>query len=159
MAEETKKQRVDRELVELLSELRLALPGAQLLFTFLLTVPFMQRFEHVSRTYKNVFFFTFCTTAVSMISLIAPSSHHRLAFRAHDKEELLLRSNAFALVGVLALALSMGGVVFFVTGLAVGEAFALPACIAAFAVIGGFWYFTPIVRRLQNKDRDDGDRE
>jgi len=155
MAEETRKQRVDRELVELLSELRLALPGAQLLFTFLLTVPFMQRFEHVSQTYKNVFFFSFCTTALSTICLIAPSSHHRLSFRAHDKEALLWRSNRYAVAGILALALSMGTIVFFVTGLAIGESFALPAMIGAFVVIVALWYFIPLLRRVQRKDPEE----
>jgi hypothetical protein len=149
---ETHKQRIDRELVELLGELRVALPGAQLLFTFLLTVPFTQRFEHISQTYRNEFFATFCTTACAMILLIAPSAHHRLSFRARDKEQLLLRSNRLAIAGFVFLAISMGGVSFFVTGLAIGESFAVPVAIGTLATIAAIWYAIPIARRLMRKD-------
>jgi hypothetical protein len=156
---ETRKQRVDRELVELLGELRVALPGAQLLFTFLLTVPFTQRFEGISPAYKKEFFATFCTTALATILLIAPSAHHRLSFRARDKEELLLRANRLAVVGFVFLALSMGGVSFFVTGMAIGESFAVPVAVGTLVVIGAIWYAVPIARRLARKDseRDDVD--
>ena len=156
---ETRKQRIDRELVELLSELRVALPGAQLLFTFLLTVPFTQRFAGISQEYKNVFFGTFCTTALATIFLIAPSAHHRLSFRAKDKEELLVRSNRMAIAGFLFLALSMGGVSFFVTGLAIGESFAMPVTVGTLVMIAAVWYVVPIARRLMRKDpeRQDGD--
>lgn len=159
-AQESNKQRVDRELTELLSELRVALPGAQLLFTFLLTVPFTERFAHVSQTYKNVFFATFCTTAISTIFFIAPSAHHRLSFRAKDKERLLFRANAMAIVGLAFLALSMAGVAFFVTGLAIGESFAIGVTAGTLAVIAAVWYFVPIARRLRHmrgKDREDID--
>ncbi len=149
---ETRKQRVDRELNELLGELRVALPGAQLLFTFLLTVPFTQRFVRTSQAYKNVFFATFCTTALATILLIAPSAHHRLSFRARDKEQLLFRANGLAIAGFVFLALSMGGVSFFVTGLAIGESFALPVAVGTLAVIAVVWYAVPIARRLMRKD-------
>jgi hypothetical protein len=152
---ETRKQRIDRELVELLGELRLALPGAQLLFTFLLTVPFTNRFEHISQTYKNVFFGTFCTTAVATILFIAPSAQHRLSFRARNKEVLLFRSNRMALVGFAFLALSMGGVSFFVTGLAIGESFAVPVTVGTIAMIVAVWYAVPITRRLLRKDPEN----
>ena len=156
---ETRKQRIDRELVELLSELRVALPGAQLLFTFLLTVPFTQRFAGISQGYKNVFFATFCTTALATIFLIAPSAHHRLSFGARDKEQLLLRSNRMAIVGFAFLALSMGGVSFFVTGLAIGESFAMPVAAGTLAMIAVVWYAVPITRRLLRKDPERGENE
>src|SRR5207248_2053892 len=124
------------------------LPGAQLLFTFLLTVPFTQRFAGVSQWYKDVFFATFCTTALATILLIAPSAHHRISFRARDKELLLIRANRLAVGGFSFLALSMGGVSFFVTGLAIGESFAVPVAIGTLVVIAVLWYAVPIGRRL-----------
>jgi hypothetical protein len=97
---ETTKQRVDRELNELLGELRIALPGVQMLFAFLLTVSFYARFETLRGLFRAVFFGTFICTTVAAVCLIAPSSNHRISFRARDKERLLLRANRFAIAGM-----------------------------------------------------------
>jgi len=92
-------ERVDRELIELLNELRVALPGVQVLFAFLLAVPFANGFPKLSGTGRDVFFAAFIATALSTVLLIAPSSYHRLRWRQHDKERLLIVSNALTIAG------------------------------------------------------------
>lgn len=150
---ETTKQRVDRELGELLSELRIALPGVQMLFAFLLTVPFYARFEALGEPFRSVFFGTFACTTVAAVVLIAPSSHHRLSFRAPDKEHLLFRANRFAIVGMGFLAMAMCGVVFFIAGMVIGRAWAPAVAGAAGVLIVATWYVGPLVRKLENRGR------
>ncbi|MBA3303943.1 MAG: hypothetical protein H0U26_08745 [Acidimicrobiia bacterium] len=112
--EEDRKERVDRELIELLNELRVALPGVQVLFAFLLTVPFTQRFDVLDAGDRRVYFATVLLTAATSGFLIAPAAHHRLRFRADvaTKESLLHVANVLAILGTVALALAMGSVVY-----------------------------------------------
>jgi len=145
---ETKKQRVDRELNELLSELRVALPGVQMLFAFLLTVPFYARFDTLAPFSRAAFFLTFAFTTIAAIFLIAPSSNHRISFRAQDKERLLFRANRFAIVGVAFLALAICGVMYFIAGMLLGQAWAPYAAGATAVLIGMTWYLAPLARKL-----------
>ena len=78
-------EKQDRQMIELLNELRVALPGVQLLFAFLLTVPFAQGFKHVTGVERALFYATLLSTAVSTVCLIAPSATHRLRFHAGDR--------------------------------------------------------------------------
>jgi len=148
---ETKKQRVDRELTELLGELRIALPGVQMLFAFLLTVPFYARFETLDATARGVFYATFAATATAAIFMIAPSSNHRISFRAQDKERLLFRANRFAIVGLALLAMAICGVVFFISSMVLGRETAPYAAGAAGVLIGLTWYLAPLVRKLGHR--------
>jgi hypothetical protein len=148
---ETTKQRVDRELNELLGELRIALPGVQMLFAFLLTVPFYPRFDTLQEQYRSVFFGTFVCTTIAATFLIAPSSNHRISFRARDKERLLLRANRFAIVGIAFLAQAICGVVFFITGMVVGGAWAPVAAGATAMLIVATWYALPLIRKLRGR--------
>ena len=86
---EDRKERVDRELIELLNELRVVLPGAQVLFAFLLVLPFTTRVE-LSALQRDVYFAAFLCTAFGTALLMAPSTNHRLRFREYDKERMLL---------------------------------------------------------------------
>src|SRR2546421_6407122 len=97
--DETEHERVDRNLTELLGELRVALPGVQVLFAFLLTVPFQQRFQTASTFEKNVYFVALCSAALASILLIAPSAYHRVEFRLQDKAHIVDVANRFAVVG------------------------------------------------------------
>jgi hypothetical protein len=145
---ETRKQRVDRELNELLGELRIALPGVQMLFAFLLTVPFYARFETLTGSSRGVFFSTFAFTTIAAVFMIAPSSNHRISFRARDKERLLLRANRFAVVGLAFLALAICGVMYFISGMVLGEEWASYAAGATATLIALTWYLAPLVRKL-----------
>jgi Family of unknown function (DUF6328) len=141
------KEDLDRELIELLNELRVALPGVQVLFAFLLAVPFANGWTRTTDLQRDVFFVAFLAAATSTILLIAPSAHHRLRWREGDKERILRRANVLAIAGTVFLAIGMTAVVFLIADILFrGWWAALTA-----AVIGGafawFWYGLPLVRR------------
>jgi hypothetical protein len=145
--EETKEERLNRELIELLNELRVALPGVQILFAFLLTVPFSQRFDQATDLQRDMYFFTFLCAAASTALLIAPSAYHRLTWRRHDKEHLLKMSNRLSIAGTVFLAIAMASTVFVVTDV-LFEATAAAIVAAATAVFyAWFWYVMPLLRR------------
>ena len=114
-SEESRKERIDRELMELLNELRVALPGVQFLFAFLLIVPFQQTRDQLTDFQRDVYFATLLAAAVATGLLIAPAAQHRVLFRQHDKEALLRRSNRSATLGLTVLALAIVGAVLLVT--------------------------------------------
>lgn len=113
--DEDPKARLDRELIELLNELRVALPGVQVLFAFLLTVPFTERFASLSPSQQTVYFATFIATTFASVLLMAPASYHRIRFREGDKERLLRTASRFAIAGTALLALAIAGATFLVT--------------------------------------------
>jgi hypothetical protein len=145
--EESRQARVNRELIELLNELRVALPGVQVLFAFLLAVPFSAGYTRIQPFQRDVFFMTLVATAVSTAFFIAPSAYHRWHFRMHDKERLLETSNACALVGILFLAVSMVGVVVLVTDVIYSQDFAIASGAFAALLFGGLWAALPLWRR------------
>jgi Family of unknown function (DUF6328) len=153
VAEESKDERLDRELIELLNELRVALPGVQVLFAFLLAVPFTQRFERLTGAQQDVFFAAFLCTAVATALLIAPSAYHRLRWREHDKEHMLQMSNRLAIAGTVFLASAIIAVVYLVTNLIFGLAATLAATLLATILFGWLWYGLPLVRRLRARPR------
>lgn len=147
---ESKEERRDRELIELLNELRVALPGVQVLFAFLLAVPFTQRFAQVTELQKSVYFASVLLTAVATAFLIAPTTYHRLRWRQRDKERMLVTSNRLSIAGTVFLALAMIAVVFLITdvlygGWLVGVVTAVVATLFAW-----FWYGLPLVRRAED---------
>ena len=147
--QETKNERLDRELIELLNELRVALPGVQVLFAFLLTVPFTQRFGQVTAAQKHVYFASMLTTALATVLLIAPTALHRIQWRQRDKERMLVTSNRLAIAGTLFLAVAMTCVVFVITDLLFGGlAVALVTAVAA-GLFAWFWFGLPLTRRMQ----------
>jgi Na+/melibiose symporter-like transporter len=150
MAEETHEERVNRELIELLNELRVALPGVQVLFAFLLAVPFSQRFQDTTSLQKDTFMVALLCTLVGSVFLIGPTTYHRIRFRDRDKEALLRIGNVFAIVGMVFLALGMTAVVFLVTdvifkGTATTVITSLTA--ALFALV---WFVLPLVRKSRD---------
>jgi hypothetical protein len=144
-------ERLNRELIELLNELRVALPGVQVLFAFLLAVPFTPRFKDVTTAEKWAFFASFLCTAAASVLLIAPSAYHRLRWREHDKEHLLEIANRLTIAGLSFLALAMTGVVFLITELLFGLDSAVPITVAAAASFGWFWYVLPLLRGLRSR--------
>jgi hypothetical protein len=145
--EESRRERVNRELIELLNELRVALPGVQVLFAFLLAVPFANGWSKVTESQKNIFFATLVATAISTACFIVPTAYHRLNFRNREKERILLLSNKFAIAGILFLALSMIGVLMLITDVIYSQTAALVTGALAFVMIGGLWLVLPLVRR------------
>lgn len=106
---ESEKERLDRNLIELLNELRIALPGVQVLFAFLLAVPFQARWREVTPFQRDVYFATLCCALVAIALMIAPTAYHRLNFRARRKRELVMISNRLAIAGITFLAIALVG--------------------------------------------------
>ena len=130
--EETPKERANRELIELLNELRVVLPGVTVLLAFLLAVPFANGWTRVTSFQRDVFVVAFLSAAVSVALLTAPSSYHRLRFRHGDKEHMVKIGNRLSIAGIAASAVSLESV-------------------ALFAVVGSLWYGLPLVAALRDR--------
>jgi amino acid transporter len=151
MADETKEERHDRELIELLNELRVALPGVQVLFAFLLAVPFANGFPKLSALDRDIFFVAFITTALATVLLIAPSSYHRLRWRQRDKERMLVISNVLTIGGLFLLAVSITSTVFVITDFLFQHSWAAAfTAIVALAFLV-FWYGLPLGAALRDR--------
>jgi hypothetical protein len=146
MAEESDADRLDRELIELLNELRVALPGVQVLFAFLLTVPFTNRFTRVNDLQQDAYLLALVATAIGSIFLMTPTAYHRIRFRDHDKEALIRTANRLAIAGTVCVAIAMTASVFLVadvlfkktvTGIVTGL---VAGCVV------WFWYGLPLLR-------------
>lgn len=142
----------DRELIELLNELRVALPGVQVMFAFLLAVPFSQGWAKVTDTQKTSFLVALLTTAVATAFLIAPSSFHRIQWRQRDKEQMLVISNGLTIAGLGLLAISMCAVVFTITDYVIGGQFAIWSTVSVGLVFASLWYVIPLYRRSKTDD-------
>ncbi len=149
MTEESNDERLNRELIELLNELRVALPGVQMLFGFLLAVPFSQRFNTITATQRHMYYATFISTAFASIFFIAPTAYHRLRFRQRDKEQLVQTANLLAIVGTAFLAFALSGAVFLVTDLVFESTMTAIATAATAATLATLWYGLPGYRWLR----------
>jgi Family of unknown function (DUF6328) len=152
--EESEAERLDRNLGELLQELRVALPGVQVLFAFLLAVPFQQNFTKISEFEKKIYFATLLLTALSAALLIAPSAYHRLTFRYQQKHRLVFISNRLAIAGLASLALAMTCAILLITHLLFGTVATVITVTLALAMFIVLWAVLPLKRRL--KYRDEG---
>ena len=151
MAAPKSKEDLDRELIELLNELRVTLPGVQVLFAFLLIAPFSQQFERVNDLQKFAYLAALTFTALGSALLIAPTPYHRIRFRDEDKEALLRVANGLAIAGTLCVAVAMCCALFLVTDFLFASP--VPAVITALVagVIVIFWYTLPLVRELRDE--------
>jgi amino acid transporter len=149
--EETPKERADRELIELLNELRVVLPGITVLLAFLLAVPFAKGWTRVTAFQRDVFVVAFLSTAVSVALLMSPSSYHRLRFRHGNKERMVRVGNRLAIGGIAAAAVSLVAVVLLVTDFVLSRGPAIAAAAAFFAVIVVLWYGLPLLASLRDR--------
>jgi membrane-associated HD superfamily phosphohydrolase len=147
--DETEEERLDRNLSELLQELRVALPGVQVLFAFLLAVPFQQNFEKITPFQKGAYFGTLVCTAISAVMLISPTAYHRLTFRYQQKRRLVYYSNRFSIIGLGFLALAMTGAIMLITDVLFGTAATVAMTAATVLVFGFFWFGLPLQRRFR----------
>jgi hypothetical protein len=142
--EESPQERVNRELIELLNELRVALPGVQVLFAFLLAVPFQQRFKQVTAFQRDVYFGTLSATFLATALMIAPSALHRLNFRRHDKQRIVATSNSLMLGGIAVLGLALVGVMMLVGDFLFGGVAAVIAPAIGAVTLIGLWAVLPL---------------
>jgi NO-binding membrane sensor protein with MHYT domain len=139
-------ERTERQMAELLQELRVALPGVQILFAFLLTVPFAQGFTRVTSFQKNLFFATLLATAVSTACFIAPTATHRLRFHKRDRRYVIESANTLLIAGLVFLALAILGAVTLITDYLFDGAarWIWPGLLAI--VIATLWFIRPLLR-------------
>jgi hypothetical protein len=142
-------ERTDRQMIELLQELRIALPGVQILFAFLLTVPFAQGFTRVTDFQRNLFFATLLATAASTACLIAPTATHRLRFHQRDRTYVIESANRLLIAGLAFLALAIMGAVVLITDYlyGIGGQWIWPALIAL--LLAGLWFVRPLIRHVR----------
>ena len=151
--EESEDERLDRNLGELLQELRIALPGVQVLFAFLLAVPFQQHFTSISEFDKKAYFATLLLTALSAALLIAPSAYHRLTFRYQQKGRLVFVANRLSIAGLAVLALAMTCAIMLVTNVLFGTvATTVVTTALVLAMFALLWAVLPLKRRLRYRD-------
>jgi cation transport ATPase len=148
---EDPQERTARELIELLQELRIVIPGVQVLFAFLLTVPFSQGFTKLDALQRGVFFATLLCTAAATALLIAPSSHHRLLFRQGVREQRVQMGNLLAILGLAFLVPAMVGVLFVITDLIFGSAAAIIVTVIVTLFFVLLWFLLPL-RYRRNED-------
>lgn len=147
--DESAEDRADRNLTELLAELRVALPGVQVLFAFLLTVPFSQRFEQLTSFQENLYFGILLGAALSTALFIAPTAGHRILFRLQQKEYLVRVANRFALAGLAVLAFSMCAVILLISDLLFGPVACIVTTTVSALVFAALWYVGPLLRRRE----------
>ena len=153
-AGETPKERTDRQLLELLNELRVALPGAQFLFAFLLAVPFATRFADVSHRLQLVFYVCLLSTLAATILLMAPAVYHRIRWQQGNKTEVIRVAHRMFLAGMTSLAVAMTTAVWFVSAFLFGTREALIAATLSVVLLGLTWFALPIRGRAHGGDAE-----
>ena len=140
---------LDRELIELLNELRVALPGVQVLFAFLLILPFSQGFPKLSGFQRDLYLASLLLTAVASVLLIAPSAFHRILWRQEDKEWLLVTANRLSIAGTTFLAAAMTTAVWLITDFLFRGPLTATVTGVTVGLFAWFWYGWPLLRRLR----------
>jgi hypothetical protein len=150
--EETPKERADRELIELLNELRVVLPGVTVLFAFLLAVPFAKGWPKVTPFERDVFLVAFLATGISVVLLTAPSAYHRLRFRAGDKQHLVQVGSRLAIAGITAFAVALEAAVLLVFDYVVSRGAAIVVTVVFTLLVVVLWYGLPLHGRIRDDD-------
>jgi uncharacterized protein DUF6328 len=146
---ETEEERADRNLSDLLQELRVALPGVQVLFAFLLTVPFTQRFTTLSAFEEKLYYGVLISVALATVMLVAPTAGHRILFRRQQKEYLVTVANNLSLAGLSLLAVAMCGAIALISHFLFGGTTAIVSTVVMALAFIGFWFGGPVVRRAK----------
>jgi hypothetical protein len=148
--DESEEERLDRNLMELVQELRVVIPGIQFLFAFLLVVPFQQGWTTVTSFEQTVYYVTLMLTVASSICLMAPTARHRIRFHDLDKPWIIRSANRLALVGLALLAGAICGVVALVTHVVYDGTLAAIVTTVIAVTIGWAWFAAPVVRDLRD---------
>jgi len=148
---ESRQKRIDRELIELLNELRVALPGVQFLFAFLLVVPFQQRGSQINEFQRGAYFVALAAAALATALLIAPAAQHRILFRQQDKENLLRRSNRSALAGLFGLGVAICSALLLVVDALFSETLAWVTAGALAVLLAWWWLAVPVWMRAHHE--------
>jgi hypothetical protein len=141
--------RRDRQMMELLNELRVALPGVQILFAFLFTVPFSVRFDKLTGFQRNDYYVTLIATALCTACLIAPSAAHRLRFHQSERTWLIESANQLMIAGLGFLAIAIGAAFLLITDMLFDGARVWIYSAIVWCVIIGLWFVRPLMRQLR----------
>lgn len=145
--DESQPERLDRNTVELLNELRVAGAGIQVMFAFLLVVPFNTGWKHVDGFERTVYFVTLLVVATAAFLLMAPPIHHRLLFRHGEKSFLIRVGNQMAIAGMVCLGVGFVGILVLISDVVVGGAAPAVVGVLAGALLAGLWFGLPLLRR------------
>ncbi len=148
---ETPDAKEDRQLIELLNELRVALPGVQMLFGFMLAVPFTQRFGSLSDRQRLVFYVAFLATAAASVCFITPASFHRIIWQRGAKGRMLRISSGLTITGTIFLGVAIGCVVGFLSSFLYSSVVAATASAAVLGSITVLWYSIPLLLRHRHR--------
>lgn len=147
--DESRTERLDRELLELLNEVRVAMPGVQVLFGFLLAVPFQQRFDTTTPFQRILYFLTLVSSASATAFLVMPVAYHRVMFRLRDKPQIVKVGSRSLLTGLGLLALSMVLAVVLVTDVIFKPGVVVPTAIGVALLFGVLWFGYGFTRRVR----------
>ena len=149
--QEELKERLEREHGELLEELRSLIPGAEVLFGFLLAIRFTSQFGDLSDAQRYVYYVTLLSTAAALVFFLAPAAYHRVRFRTGDKEYMVKKGNREAIAGSVAISIAFTGVIYLVTDLVFGTGQAIVVAVGSFAVIAWLWWGIALYRTWQDR--------
>jgi hypothetical protein len=149
--DEAVKERLEREHGELLEELRALIPGAQVLFGFLLAIRFTGPFSELNTVQRDVYYATLVSTAVSLVLLLAPSAYHRLRFREGDKDAMVRKGNREAIAGTGAIALAFTGALYLITDLVFTTQAAIGVAVGFFALTAWRWWAIALYRKAREQ--------
>jgi cation transport ATPase len=152
--DETPDERADRNMAELLQELRVALPGVQVLFAFLLTVPFAQGFASATDFQRTIYLVTLLASTCASAFFISPTAYHRLNFRRRDKQHIVEISSRLTVLGILSLAVAMTGAILLVTDYLFKAGTTLIVTVGVGLLLATMWAFLPMLRRRKTDKRD-----
>ena len=154
--DENTKERLDRELIELLNELRVALPGVQVLLAFMLALPFTQKFGVLTDLQRDAFVVALLSTSCAIVLFMTPTSYHRLRFREGDKEQILTTSNRLSIAGIALMGLGLAAVVFLVMDVLFSTPAAVAVGLALAILIASLWFALPLIRRMRVEGAGEG---
>jgi hypothetical protein len=149
--DETPDEKLDRNTIELLNELRVAATGIQVMFAFLLVVPFNTGWAKTTSFERTDYFVTLAFVALAAFLLMAPPIQHRLLFRHHEKRYLVTMGNRLAIAGISFLALGFTGILVLLSDYVVGGAAPVIVGVLTFAFVGGLWFGVPLLRRSRER--------
>jgi hypothetical protein len=145
---ETPEERLQREHDQLFHELRAIIPGVEVLFAFMLTVAFTERFQRLTDVQRWVYYLTFLCAGTGLLLLLAPASYHRVQFRRGDKEAMMRIANVEALAALILISFAVAGTVFLITDLMFATVAALAVASTMWGLVGVLWWVVPLARRL-----------
>jgi hypothetical protein len=151
---ETRDERADRNLMDLLQELRVATLGVQVLFGFLLGLPFTSHFSALHPWQRWLYIATLMLSSVSVVLLVAPVAYHRLLFRRHQLEHLISAANVMAICGLVMVAMAVAAAVLLVTSYVQPGLPAVVLTVVIAALFASFWFALPLARRERADDED-----